>query len=140
MDLTYVIAVMLVLAFIGVILAGKAMRKKHSRNQPNEGIEQGRYDELAEEKRAIQAKEEELLVEHPYFELKKLRLHKEKAVSAGDHVKVSELDDQIDAIREKWEGADEEQLERAYHQQLAVMRKRLSQIEIEMREILRKVS
>lgn len=137
MDLIYGIVVMMVLAFVGVILAGKAMRKKHARNQPNEGVEQGRYDELAEEKRAIQAKEEELLVEHPYFELKKLRLQKEKAVSAGDHVKISELDDQIDAIREKWAGSTEEQLERAYHQQLAVMRKRLSQIEIEMREILR---
>jgi hypothetical protein len=137
MDLIYIAVGVLIIAFLAIIIAGKRFRKKNESTNRASELRQEHYDNLAEEKRAIMAKEEELLVEHPYFKLKKLRLQREKADSAGDQVKVTELDDQIDSIREKYEGAGEDQLERAYHEQLGMMRKRLSKIEIEMREILR---
>ncbi len=138
MDLIYIVTGALVVLFFAVIFIGRRVRNKKAETAPEIAAREERYDELAEEKRAIKAKEEELLVEHPYFRLKKLRIQKEKAEAAGDQVKVAELEDQIDSIREKWEGATEEQFEKAYHEQLAVMRKRLSQIKIEMRDILRK--
>lgn len=138
MDLIYIIVGAMIVLFIAVIIIGRSFRKRRYIGPTETPVPEGDYDELAEERRAIKAKEEELLVEHPYFKVKKLRLQKEKAEAAGDQVKVAELDDRIDEIREKWDGATEEQLERAYHQQLAVMRKRLSQIEIQMREILRR--
>jgi len=137
LNLIYIIVGALIASFAAIIIVGKIARKRNSRNSVDKEERDARLRQLTEEKSAIRAKEEELLVEHPYFKIKKLRIKREKATEAGDQTAIAGFDEGIDAIREEYKGATEEQLEKAYHAQLGVMKRRLSRIEIEMREILR---
>ena len=130
MSVIYIILGTLIVLFVGIIVVGKIARKHERRNNADKEEREARLRQLADEKNAIKAKEEELLVEHPYFKLKKLRIKREKAIEAGDQKAITEIDEKIDAIREEYKGATEEQLETAYHAQLGVMKRRLSRREL----------
>ncbi len=137
MSVIYIIVGLLVVAFIVVIVFGKLSRKKLAIAKAAEEISEKRYKELDLERTALLAKEEELLAGHPYFKLKSLRKQRDSALAREDNETAANCENGMAIIREEFGDVSEEHLKKAYHAQLALIKRRLSQIEIAIRDILR---